>query len=57
MAHLSPWLDIWQGKNMGKDPPPLDMDMPNDSFIELPDDYEVVPYVEDTVGDIFLQPT
>ena len=43
--------------NMGKDPSPLDMDMPNDSFIELPDDYAVVPYVEDTGGDIFLEPT
>ena len=44
-------------ENMGKDPPPLDMDMQDDSFIELPDDYAVVAYVEDTVGDIFLQPT
>ena len=44
-------------ENMGKDPPPLDMDMPDESFIELPDDYAVVPYDEDTGGDIFLEPT
>ena len=43
-------------ENMGKDPPPLDMDMPDDSFIELPDDYAVVPYVEDTVEDISFNP-
>ena len=54
MAHLSPWLDIRQGKTWGKTQPPLDMDMPDDSFIELPDDYAVVSYVEDTGGDIFL---
>ena len=43
-------------ENMEKDPPPLHMDMPDESFIELPDDYAVVSYVEDTGGDIFLNP-
>ena len=42
---------------MGKDLPPLDMDMPDDTFIELPDDYAVVSYVEDNGVDIFLEPT
>ena len=42
-------------ENTGKDPPLLDMDMPDDSFIELPDDYAVVPYVEHTGRDIFLE--
>ena len=43
-------------ETMGKYPPPLDMDMPDDSFIEIPDNYAVVHYVEDTGGDIFLEP-
>ena len=40
----------------GKTPPPLVMDMPDDSLIELPDDHAVVLYFEDTCGDIFLEP-
>ena len=38
--------------NMGIDPPTLTLDVPEDTLIELPDEFAVVPFIEDLGGDI-----
>ena len=38
--------------NVGIDPPPLTLDVPDDTPIELPDEFAVVPFIEDLGGDI-----
>lgn len=43
--------------NMGEDPPPLKLDLPEDAPIRLPDNYAIVPYIDEYAGDIILQPT
>ena len=42
--------------NMGEDPPPLNLNLPEDATIQLPDDYAIVPYVDEYAGDIILDP-
>ena len=40
--------------NMGEDPPPLSLDVPEETTVQLPDDYAVVPYIDEYAGDITL---
>ena len=40
--------------NMGEDPPPLSLDVPEETTIQLPDDCAVVPYIDEYAGDITL---
>ena len=39
---------------MGEDPPPLSLDVPEETTIQLPDDCAVVPYIDEYAGDITL---
>ena len=43
--------------NLGEDPPPLDFNLPEDATIQFPQDYAIVPHVDEFVGDITLSPT
>ena len=40
--------------NVGEDPPPLTLELPEDILIKLPDNYANVPYIEEYAGDITL---
>ena len=40
--------------NMGEDPPPLDYNVPEGTSVELPVDFEFVPYLNECAGDITL---
>ena len=42
--------------NMGDDPPPLNLDLPDGTSIHLPESYSIVPYVEEYAGDINMSP-
>jgi len=43
--------------NMGQEPPPLSLDVPEEHPIQLSDDFAVVPYIDEHTGDIILSPT
>ena len=43
-------------ENMGHDPPPLKLDIPEGSTIHIPDDFANVPHVDELAGDITLTP-
>ena len=43
--------------NMGEDPPPLDYNVPEGTSVELPADFEFVPYLDECAGDITLSPS
>ena len=43
--------------NMGEDPPPLCLDLLEESPVQLPNDYANVPYVDEYAGDINLSST
>ena len=40
--------------NMGEDPPPLSLDPHEGVPVQLPNDYAIVPYVDEYAGDIKL---
>ena len=40
--------------NMGEDPPPLKLDLPEGAPIQLPDYYAIVPYIDEYAGDVTL---
>ena len=42
--------------NLGTDGPSLDLDIPDDTSIQLPEQFAIVPYVEDVGGDCKLNP-
>ena len=40
--------------NIGVDPPPLTLDAPEGAIIKLPDDFAIVPYIDEYAGEITL---
>ena len=43
--------------NMGEDPPTLDYNVPEGTSVQVPADFEFVPYLNECAGDITLSPS